>query len=32
VVQWTDHTNINTLTLRYAKLTPGDIFALGDML
>lgn len=31
VMQWMGHTNINT-TLRYAKLTPGDIFALGDML
>jgi len=30
-MQWMGHTNINT-TLRYAKLTPGDIFALGDML
>ena len=28
---WVCHTNTNT-TLRYAKLTPGDIFALGDML
>lgn len=31
VMQWMGHTNINT-TMRYAKLTPGDIFALGDML
>jgi integrase len=31
VMQWMGHTNINT-TLRYAKLTPTDIFALGDML
>lgn len=31
VMSWMGHTNINT-TMRYAKLTPGDIFALGDML
>lgn len=31
VMQWMGHTNINT-TLKYAKLTPGDIFALGEML
>ncbi len=31
VMQWMGHTNINT-TLRYAKLTPTDIFSLGDML
>lgn len=31
VMQWMGHTNINT-TLRYAKLTPTDIFAIGDLL
>lgn len=31
VMNWMGHTNINT-TMHYAKLTPGDIFALGDML
>lgn len=31
VMQWMGHTNINT-TLRYAKLTPTDIFSLKDML
>jgi integrase len=31
VMQWMGHTNINT-TLRYAKLTPTYIFAIGDLL
>lgn len=31
VMQWMGHTNINT-TMRYAKLTPTDIFAIGDLL
>lgn len=31
VMQWMGHTNINT-TLRYAKLTPTDIFGIGDLL
>jgi len=31
VMQWMGHTNINT-TLRYAKLTPTDIFSIGDLL
>ena len=31
VMQWMGHTNINT-TLRYAKLTPTDIFSLKEML
>lgn len=31
VMSWMGHTNINT-TMRYAKLTPGDIFAIGDLL
>ncbi|WP_173489390.1 tyrosine-type recombinase/integrase, partial [Marinobacterium sp. xm-d-509] len=31
VMQWMGHTNINT-TLRYAKLTPTDIFNLKDLL
>ena len=31
VMAWMGHTNINT-TLRYAKLTPTDIFAIGDLL
>lgn len=31
VMQWMGHTNIST-TLKYAKLTPTDIFSLGDML
>ncbi len=31
VMQWMGHSNINT-TLRYAKLTPTDIFNLKDML
>mgnify|MGYP003646330244 CR=1 FL=1 len=31
VMAWMGHTNINT-TLRYAKLTPTDIFSIGDLL
>jgi integrase len=31
VMQWMGHTNINT-TLKYAKLTPTDIFSIGELL
>ena len=31
VMQWMGHSNINT-TLKYAKLTPTDIFSIGDLL